>query len=601
MMKTEVLTEKYLKAARGFSEMADNEERKLVILSVLRLLSFAGGIILSWFCFTLSISAGILILLISISFFLWLLKAYSEHSEKRDFLTSLSEINMREARASSGNLDGIATGEEFSDIDHPFSNDTDLFGRSSLFQYINRTVTSYGREILAGWLSDPYILSEDLTRRQEVVRELAGKDKWRHEFMASGYKNALEKKEIKTLLDWLNEKDDSSGSALKKYLLYILPGAALISLALLIAGILNYSIFLLIFLVNLFYVFSGVKGTNRIHNALSRKYYYLSSMNSLLRSFEKENFDSELLKAVKSGLAGKGTSASVSVKELGRLIQAFDSRLNLIVSIALNGLILWDYHNIRKLDEWKSKYGSHFMVWLEMLGEVDAYISLGNNAFNNLSHIFPVLSDGTNLISASQIGHPLIKSSERITNDFEIARNGRICIITGANMAGKSTFLRTMAVNYILAMAGATVCAAEFKFRPVKLFTSMRTTDSLSNHESYFYAELKRLRLLKANVVNGEPVFFILDEILKGTNSRDKTLGSKLFIKRLIESGGTGLVATHDISLSELEAEYPGKIFNKCFEVEIDGENIRFDYILRDGVTHKMNAALLMKQMGILD
>jgi hypothetical protein len=600
-MHAEDLTEKYLKAALEFSKMADNEERKLVLLSVLRLLSFAGGIILSWFGFTLSVTAGILVVLISISLFLLLLKAYSEHSEKKDFLTSLSEINSREARALSGNHDGFATGEEFSDIDHPFSNDIDLFGSSSLFQYINRTVTSYGREILSGWLSDPYNLATDLSRRQKVVSELAGKEKWRHEFMASGYKNALEKNEIKTLLDWLNEKDDSAATALKKYLLYILPGAALISLALLIAGILSYSIFIFIFLVNLLYIFSGVRNTNRIHNALSRKYYYLSSMNRLLRSFDNESFDSELLKEVKLNLSGKATSASVSVKKLGRLIQAFDSRLNLVVSIALNGLLLWDYHNIRKLGEWKSKYGRHFRVWLEMLGQVDAYISLGNYACNNSLYVFPSLSDGTSLFSASKIGHPLIKSSERISNDFEIVSNGSICIITGANMAGKSTFLRTMAVNYILAMAGAPVCAGELKFRPVKLFTSMRTTDSLSNHESYFYAELKRLRLLKTQVENVEPVFFILDEILKGTNSADKTLGSKLFIKKLIESGGTGLVATHDISLGELEAEYPGKIFNKCFEVEIDGEDIRFDYILRDGVTHKMNAALLMKQMGILD
>lgn len=236
-----------------------------------------------------------------------------------------------------------------------------------------------------------------------------------------------------------------------------------------------------------------------------------------------------------------------------------------------------------------------------MLGQVDAFISLGNFSFNNSSYIFPSVSEETIIFSASKLGHPLIKSSERVSNDFDIPGNGSIYIITGANMAGKSTFLRTMAINYILAMAGAPVCANSLNFRPVKLFTSMRTSDSLSNHESYFYAELKRLRLLKTHVDNSEPVFFILDEILKGTNSLDKTLGSKLFIKRLIESGGTGLVATHDISLSEMEAEYPGKIYNKCFEVEIDGENIRFDYILRDGVTHKMNAALLMKQMGILD
>jgi DNA mismatch repair ATPase MutS len=236
-----------------------------------------------------------------------------------------------------------------------------------------------------------------------------------------------------------------------------------------------------------------------------------------------------------------------------------------------------------------------------MLGTIDAYICLGNYSYNNPDHVFPSFSVGSSMFSAKKLGHPLITADERVSNDFEIADKGKICVITGANMAGKSTFLRTMAVNYILAMTGAPVCAVEMEFSPVKLFTSMRTTDSLSNHESYFYAELKRLRLLKSKVEKGEPVLFILDEILKGTNSADKSLGSKLFVKRLIEAGGTGLIATHDISLGELESDYPDNVFNKCFEVEIDGENIRFDYILRDGVTHKMNAALLMKQMGILD
>jgi DNA mismatch repair ATPase MutS len=600
-MQAEELKARYRKAADGFRLLAQKEERRMVILSVLRLLCFFGGIFLSWLGFTLSIAAGISVLLVSVILFLWLLKAYSAHTDNRDFLFNLSSVNSMEASALSGNLEGFVTGEEFADIDHPFSNDTDLFGKSSLFRYINRTVTSYGREILAGWLSDPFPLAEDLKKRQEVVKELAGKEKWRHEFMASGYKNGLEKKEIVTLLAWLNEKDDNKGSILRKSLLFILPGAAVISLILVIAGIFHYSVFTFFFLINLFYVFSGVKNTNRIHNALSRKYYYLSSMKSLLRSFDNEDFNSELLKEVKSNLSGKGVSAAASVKELERLIQTFDSRLNLLVSFALNGLLLWDYHSVRQLGEWKARYGSYFPVWLEMLGRIDAFISIGNFSFNNPSYVFPSLPGGTIMFSAKKLGHPLIAAEERVSNDFEIAGKGRICVITGANMAGKSTFLRTMAVNYILAMTGAPVCASELRFSPVKLFTSMRTTDSLSNHESYFYAELKRLRLLKSEVENGEPVLFILDEILKGTNSADKSLGSKLFVKRLIESGGTGLIATHDISLGELESDYPGKVFNKCFEVEIDGENIRFDYILREGVTHKMNAALLMKQMGILD
>ncbi len=595
------LFEKYTRAAEDFRLLTLKQDRKLFILSMLRLSAFAGGVFLSWYGFNLGILQGILILSLSVMLFLWLIKLYSHHTERRTFFNNLSEINSREAMAIKGDTSFFAAGAEFSDKDHPFSDDTDIFGQMSVFQYINRTVTSYGREILAGWFSDPYLLSPHILRRQETVKELSGKEQWRQEFMAKGYKNPLEKKEIALLLEWLNEDAEYETSPLKRYMLVLLPGAAIILLLLLIAGILPYPAFTFIFLVNLLFVSAGLRKTNRIHNIITRKYHFLSSMDSLLDSFGKETFNSEVLKEIKEKISGKGVSASVSVRKLGRLIQSFDTRLNMLMGILLNGLLLWDYQSIRRLEKWKSEYRAHFPLWLEMLGEVDAFISLGNYAFNNPGFSYPDLSSNDEIFFATNLGHPLIRSVDRVCNDFSIPQKGSITIITGANMAGKSTFLRTVAVNYILAMIGAPVCASEMKFRPVMLFTSMRTTDSLSDHESYFYAELKRLKHLKLLVDKGEPVMFILDEILKGTNSADKSTGSKLFIKRLIVSAGTGIIATHDISIGELEDEYKGRVFNKCFEVEIDGEDIKFDYKLCDGVTNKMNAALLMKQMGILD
>jgi DNA mismatch repair ATPase MutS len=304
---------------------------------------------------------------------------------------------------------------------------------------------------------------------------------------------------------------------------------------------------------------------------------------------------------MKLNISGDKVSAAVAVKKLGRLIQAFDSRNNQVVGVILNGLLLWDYQSISRLEKWKSENKTLFPLWLEMIGQVDAYISFGNYAFNNPDYVYPAKSENLNVFCAKNLGHQLIDENKRICNDFSLGEKGTICIISGANMAGKSTFLRTIAVNYILGMAGAPVCATEMKFMPGKLFTSMRTMDSLSGNESYFYAELKRLNMLKARIEKGEPVFFILDEILKGTNSADKSTGSKLFLQRISESGGTGLIATHDTSLGKIEADYPGVIINKCFEIEIDGENIKFDYKIRDGITQKMNAVFLMKQMGILD
>jgi len=320
----------------------------------------------------------------------------------------------------------------------------------------------------------------------------------------------------------------------------------------------------------------------------------------MLKVFDNEIFNSDILQNIKKSISDGEISAAVSVQKLGQLINSFDYRLNMIVGLILNGLVLWDFQCIKRLEKWKSDYKAYFATWLDMLGQVDAYVSLGNFAANNPEYVYPSIAGDDNFFTSIELGHPLINEQVRVCNNFEMQQKGTAIIVTGANMSGKSTFLRTLAVNYILAMTGAPVCAKKFIFKPVKLFTSMRAEDSLADNESYFYAELKRLKQLKLLIDNNEPVFFILDEILKGTNSVDKSLGSKMFLTKLIEMGGTGLIATHDISLGELETSFQGKITNKCFEIEIDDGKINFDYILRQGITEKMNAGLLMKQMGIV-
>jgi DNA mismatch repair ATPase MutS len=600
-MKIDQLKEKYLESASFYRHLEKKEEKRIIFISALRLLTFFGGAVIIWIGFSKSNFAGYLLTLILLVLFLGLLKLFSVHSEKREFFNNLAIINQNEADALSGNLSAFDSGKVYSDIKHDFSYDVDLFGTSSLFQYINRTVTGFGRDILAGWLSDPYNLSEKLSPRQEAIKELSSKVKWRQEFMASGMKTPLEKSDISGLLNWIEEKGKISSSPVKKFLIYFLPVAAIVSILLWATGIINYSAASFIFLCNLIYIASGIKRTNDIHKSLTRKYNFLSSMNGLLRAFENESFSSPVLNEIRQNISGKKLSASVSVKKLERLIHSFDSRNNMVVGFALNGLLLWDYICIFRLERWKSEYRKFFPVWLEMVGQVDAYNSLGNYTYNNPDFAFPEISDNDEVFSARDLGHQLIDMSKRVTNNFTLGKRGTVCIISGANMAGKSTFLRTIAINYILAMTGAPVCASGMSFIPGKVFTSMRTTDSLSDNESYFYAELRRLNTLKSRIEKGEPVFFILDEILKGTNSEDKSTGSRLFLERIIANKGTGLLATHDTSLGKLEVEYPGLIINKCFEIEIDGENIRFDYKIQDGITQKMNAVFLMKQMGILN
>ena len=601
-MSRENLKNFYLDAAKTYKQLEKREDRILLLISLLRLVCFVSGLVLVIFLLLEhTILAGLLTAMVTLVIFLFLLKLYSVNTDKKEFLSNLFSINHNEAAFCDGDLSNFDPGIQYEDSSHDFSRDVDLFGDNSLFRYLNRTVTGYGRDILAGWLTDPHPLASDLAKRQEIIAELAEKVKWRHEFMASGMKVPLERQAISSLVKWMEEEPLIESSRSMKILIYFLPAIALFSMGLLIAGLLHYSVFFIVLVLNLGFVSSVLKRTNKIHSSVAGRYAYLSSMNRLLKMFDSEEFTSLSLNEMKNEISGSGVSAGTAIKKLGRLIQSFDSRLNFIVGIGLNALLLWDFHCIYKLEKWKTENKTRFSLWLDIIGQIDAFSSLGNYAYNNPGFVYPVTSREGIVLSADSLGHPLIDENRRICNDFDLKRQGMICIITGANMAGKSTFLRTVAVNFILAMTGSPVCASRMEFTPSGLFTSMRTTDSLSGNESYFYAELKRLKVLKDKILNDEPVLFILDEILKGTNSADKTLGSKLFLEKLIPLGGTGLIATHDLSLGELEKEHPGNVFNMCFETEIDGESIRFDYRLNFGITRKMNASFLMKQMGILD
>ncbi len=598
-MDQEEIKRKYIDIKERNELVLATLKSKQLIVSMLRLLVFLGGGILSVFAFGYSAVAGIPALLITLFLFLLLLKKFAEYSNKITITGNLARINKDELKALDGDLSVFDGGSDFIDPGHEFSGDIDLFGEDSLFRYLNRTVTGHGRSLLAGWLSDPYDLRDSVRERQEAVKELASKLSWRQKFTAFGLDKPLDDKEIKSLSKWLNETNNFFSSRLMKPLTVILPSVCGVALVLVATRVIPLMVFILLFLFNLFLIGIFIKKTNRVHSLISQKHSFLSSVEDLVKSFEDEEFESTLLISIKKKIFMGQDSVADKIRGLDNIIQAFDSRLNLFVGFILNGLLLWDFQCILRLEKWRGSAATNLPVWLNLLGEVDALNSLANYTYNNPEHTFPLINKSEPVLEAFKTGHPLLMRGIRIDNDFSVKKRGLVFIITGANMAGKSTFLRTVAVNMVLAMTGAPVCAAKMTFTPVKLFTSMRTTDSLSQNESYFYAELKRLKVLKERLENGENIFFILDEILKGTNSTDKSLGSKLFLRRLIGLGGTGLIATHDISLGEMENEFPANVVNKCFEIEIDGEKISFDYLLRDGITRKMNAAVLMKQMGI--
>ena len=342
-------------------------------------------------------------------------------------------------------------------------------------------------------------------------------------------------------------------------------------------------------------------GINKIHDNLSRKFDSIEKYRQLISIIEKESFKSDLLNKLKSVFVNEKSSASGNIKELKSLTDKLDARMNIVVAILLNGILLWDINVMCGIENWRKKNKEHFMKWVDAIGEFDAFISLGMYAHNNPTYVFPEVETNHFVIEGENLGHPMIQESVLVKNNYNIAHAPKVDLLTGANMAGKSTFLRTVGVNLTIAMIGAPVCASRYKFSPIHLFTSLRTNDSLQENESFFYAELKRLHLLTEQYEQGKKVFFLLDEILKGTNSKDQHAGSEALIKKILKLNGVGIVATHDVELSKLATEFPDKVRNLCFNITIENDKLNFNYKLAEGVCSTMNASFLMKKMGIVD
>jgi DNA mismatch repair ATPase MutS len=314
---------------------------------------------------------------------------------------------------------------------------------------------------------------------------------------------------------------------------------------------------------------------------------------------EIENYDLNSRLLIKEQLKIKSSdkNASVIFREFSKILDAFDQRNNMIFGVLGNGLFLWDLHHSYQIEKWINNYSDQVEKWFEVIAFFDAQISLANYAFNHPKHCFPSINSSEIIMEAKALGHPLIRENIRINNDFNI-KNKDFVIITGANMAGKSTFLRTISLSVVMANNGLPVCAEKLDYSPIKLISSMRTSDSLAEESSYFYAEIMRLKFI-VEQMKSEQYFIILDEILKGTNSKDKAIGSRKFLERLVKSGSTGIIATHDLSLCDIEKDYD-QIHNKYFDALIKNDELQFDYLLKVGICTNMNASFLLKKMKII-
>ncbi len=581
----------YTTEKQFFEKELSSLKKKLATSSTLRLFVFLStGLGIYFFFGETKIIVPIVI--IGVVLFLYLISKHTDLQYKRDLVKSLIKINATEITVLNRDYLSLDEGNEFIEPTHYYSYDIDLFGRGSLFQYINRTVTYEGKNELAKNLTANDIST--IERKQEGIKELAKIPKWRQHFSAIASLVKVQHP-AKVIVDWIHNYK----AIFPQFLAFLPLIVSIVSLALIVLA--GFKIISGQFVIIWFFIGLGISGrylkkVNKIYEEASKAKDTFKQYHKLLHEIEITSFSSEILKEKQQDIQTESQKASLIFAKFSKFLDALDQRNNLIIAILGNAFLLWDLQQVYKIEQWIENYRSNIENWFKVIAFFDAQNSLANVAFNHPTYVFPEINT-KEVIKAKNLGHPLLKEAQRIDNNYTI-ESQQFFIITGANMAGKSTFLRTVSLSIVMANMGLPVCADSFQYAPIKLITSMRTSDSLADDESYFFSELKRLKFI-VEEIKSENYFIILDEILKGTNSTDKAIGSKKFVQKLVASNSTGIIATHDLSLCEIEKEL-SEIENYYFDAEIINDELHFDYKLKEGICKNMNASFLLKKMEIV-
>ena len=577
--------EKHQKSAKQF-------QQQLVKLSMLRLFVFSLIVLGVYFTYK-EWQISLIIGAVGIVIFLFLLTKYVAIKAERDLAKALADINKEELKIASGDFHERNQRSNFQNPDHYYSLYIDLFGKGSFFQFINRTTINEGTQKLAKLLLANTITG--IETRQKLIKELASKPEWRQQFSATTILIKVETPAAQ-LINWLK----SHKSFLPKTIQWLPLIFGIISMALCVLAYFKivdgYAAFFWL-LLGLGITGKYLKKINNLALNTDKIKDTFRQYALLLVAIENENFTSELLLEKQQKITSESRKASEIFSELSKSLDALDNRNNMISAILGNGFFLTDLKYSYKIEQWIKKHHHKVEDWFEVISFFEAYNSLGNYAFNHPEYVYPKITQNKPVINASNLGHPLLEKNKRVDSDVEI-NNEEFFIVTGANMAGKSTFLRTVSLHIVMANVGLPVCATTSEYNPVKLITSMRTSDSLADDSSYFFSELKRLKFIVDEIAK-EPYFIILDEILKGTNSTDKAIGSRKFVEKLVASNATGIIATHDLSLCEISKELD-EVKNYFFDAQIINDELHFDYTLKKGICQNMNASFLLRKMEIV-
>jgi len=561
----------------------------------LRLLMMISAIVSGIVLYPVSIWWSVATTLLLLVAFAVCLKKHLTTIERQQQKERLKIINRQELNCLGGDFTSYPHGNQYIDAKHYFISDLDIFGEHSLFRFLNRTTSPSGNDMLAAWLSQPASTTE-IEARQQAVREFAGMVELRQNMQAIGLKHKDVSRELPGFIEWLHGKIILSDNRKLLRAMQILPWA---TLTVIIASVMDWIPSLVAWLlVTIHFVIYGLvnKKVNLLHQQVSHKVQFISTYSELIGLVTGTKFKSPYLAALRDCFVKTG--ALQQIRALQNRVRKLDYRLNMAY-IPLNILFFFDYRHLVWLEQWRIHAGQKLPEWFDAIAKIEALSGFANMLYNHPNWVIPQIRDEYFTLETKNMGHPLILEKERVCNDFSLNGAGQIAIVTGSNMSGKSTFERSIGVNMTLALAGAPVCASDFTVTNCQLFTYMRIADNLEEHTSSFYAELKRLKQLIDITKDGHQVFFLLDEVLRGTNSLDRQIGSMALIRQLVGQQTSGIIATHDLSLGELERELPHQVRNSHFDVQINGEDMSFDYKLYQGICTSLNASILMKKIGI--
>ncbi|MCV9927822.1 DNA mismatch repair protein [Flavobacterium sp. LS1R49] len=589
--------EQYQKKVSSYSDALSAINKKYNSISLLRLLSIVFCLVLGYYYLKTDTSGYLVSAVLLFIGFIVLMRIHSKLSFKKKLTEALLRINKNEITFLKREKLPFENGQEFIDFHHPYVYDLDIFGDHSLFQSLNRTGTFVGKKTLADQLQ--YTLPNDeITQNQDAIYELESKLDWRQEFLALATIGQDTKEAYQALLNWKDSKS-APFSKIMYVLMYVLPA---IFGALVIAYFVTSNVLFLSYITFAFILNTTILGMffKRIQTEIAKAENIdkiIKQYGLLVKEIENETFKSDKLIALQNKLVYKNAKASAHLKQLSELFSNMDTINNFVTALLFNGIFLFNLHVLKNLLNWKTSHAAVLEEWMNVIGEFEMLNSLANFAYNNEDFVFPELNTDFK-IGFSNLSHPLLNPETRVGNEVKFFPES-FMILTGSNMSGKSTFLRSLGINMVLGGIGSVVCANKATMHPLPVLVSMRLSDSLSDSESYFFAEIKRLKQIM-DALEDKPAFVLLDEILRGTNSDDKRNGTIEVVKKIIAKKAIGAIATHDIEVCLTTNEFPETLTNQCFEVEIKNNELHFDYKLREGICKNKSATFLMQKMGVI-